>query len=298
MWSKFIITIFAIIAVVLSYEYAPFYSPSESLPPTNLSPVPAPLFPEVVLKENSSDFSSGDAFSHSLDSLIKPLESLVPNPQPVPVDSPVLNSTSAPPAPVSNPDPGAVFNRLWPDYYRAALSDIQDFLVSQGYLSSSAQSELDSSESIFRFLNDFASVYQSVANLSSSEYGSLLSRLDSSVVIKSQQRQEIIGDLSLVNRLFSWLNLKPAIVRASYVSTAGGGLCYKDDAPGNTAPGVSSPIFACNDGFHCNADGCTYVSDCGPYSASCNVDLGCLNRICSGFQNAIWDPGSGMCGCG
>lgn len=77
--------------------------------------------------------------------------------------------------------------------------------------------------------------------------------------------------------------------------------CYKDDIPVYPVPGFSLWDPFCNSGFYC-AYGCTFVYDCGYQGVYCNVPIGCLNLICRAWPNAIWDavwyPGTGICGCG
>ncbi len=90
--------------------------------------------------------------------------------------------------------------------------------------------------------------------------------------------------------------------RTAYASWVTTGDCYKDDAPGYPVMGFNAWDFCCNCGLYCIAYYCEFVPDCGPHSVSCNVPLGCLNLICQGWPNAIWDavyyPGTGICGCG
>lgn len=78
--------------------------------------------------------------------------------------------------------------------------------------------------------------------------------------------------------------------------------CYKDDDPSSRALGFNAASFCCNCGivWICGKGGCVpvFVPDCGPDSSVCDVPLGCLNAVCKDKPNAIWDPGSGICGCG
>jgi len=80
-----------------------------------------------------------------------------------------------------------------------------------------------------------------------------------------------------------------------------GGDCYKDDAPYPGAPplGYNGATFCCNCGFvHRSRCRWSFRFDCGTGGSACDIQLGCLNRICGGTPNAIWDPSSGLCGCG
>lgn len=74
--------------------------------------------------------------------------------------------------------------------------------------------------------------------------------------------------------------------------------CYKDLNPAFFVPGFNAWDACCNCGLFCAPIGCTFVPDCGPFGAACNTPLGCLNAICIGWPNAIYDYTTGICGCG
>lgn len=79
-------------------------------------------------------------------------------------------------------------------------------------------------------------------------------------------------------------------------------ICYKDDAPFFPVLGFSAASFCCNCGiiWNCGKSGCipVFVPDCAPHSVICDIPLGCLNAVCKVWPNAIWDPMTGICGCG
>lgn len=75
--------------------------------------------------------------------------------------------------------------------------------------------------------------------------------------------------------------------------------CYKDDDPGNQILGFNGSTFCCNCGLrHRSRCRWRFVNDCGTNGSGCDIQLGCLNKVCGGKPNAIWDPASGICGCG
>ncbi len=301
MLSKLLLVIAVTAAIVISYQFVPSSAPAPSIPAVSVStPSSAPTlsFPVTTpLPINQPPRSSSPSL---LTRLLSPFVTnpLGETPSNLAVSSPAPAAaspfTSPSPAPV---DESTIFNKLWPDYYRASLADTRDFLVSRDYLSENSNYSLDTEASIWTFLNDYTTAYRNIASLSDSEYAELKNNLSAAPALKDAQRQEIIGDLSfsfqhLLTNLFS-----APIARASWVSSAGGGLCYRDDAPGNLAVGPSSPAVSCNSGLWCS-HGCSFRADCGPYAGSCNVQLGCLNQTCRGFANALYDPSTSMCGCG
>ncbi|MDD4761512.1 MAG: hypothetical protein PHZ25_00600 [Candidatus Pacebacteria bacterium] len=186
-----------------------------------------------------------------------------------------------------------IFSNLWPDYYLSHLSKIQDLMVENNFISSAEKISFDSEEKIYNFLEKFSLFYKSVANLTDDEFLSLKEKLAKVPELKSEQRKEL-----LKNKL-SFLDLFGNFIKTAEASWIGvPPFCYKDLAPGNTAVGFSSPVFCCNCGQFCNVHGCNFVYDCGFSGAACTIQMGCLNSVCQGFPNAIWDPGTDMCGCG
>jgi hypothetical protein len=86
-------------------------------------------------------------------------------------------------------------------------------------------------------------------------------------------------------------------------------LCYKDWDPSGAIPGWNVPgIVCCNCGlkkipvppFLIFVPVCDLpVSKGGlPITPICDIPLGCLNLTCGWMPNAIWDPLTGICGCG
>ncbi|OGZ03897.1 MAG: hypothetical protein A2430_01635 [Candidatus Liptonbacteria bacterium RIFOXYC1_FULL_36_8] len=194
---------------------------------------------------------------------------------------------------LSRPTEEEIFTKLWPDYYRRHLSDIQDFLLIENIISPADKKEFKTESEIYSFLNVFADYYRSAASLSDEDFLALKKQLINIPRLKAEQKEKILnGDLGFFYFLKKFINS----ANASWIGVPP--FCYKDLSPGNSAPGIASPVFCCNCGFHCNADGCTYIYNCGSGGAACNVHLGCLNSTCRSFPNGIWDNSTSMCGCG
>jgi len=229
-----------------------------------------------------------ESFSKSFSNSQKSSDSLVDNNSSNPVVSnPPQNN--APPS-LSEKE---IFNKLWPDYYRDYLSETQNFLLTENVISSADKKEFKTENEIYSFLNVFAGYYRFAAGLTDADFLSLKEKLDNVPNLKAEQRKKIIsGDLSFFDFFKNLVNS----ANAAWVGTPP--FCYKDLTPGNPSPGISSPVFCCNCGFHCNIHGCTFIYNCGPGGAACNVQLGCLNSTCRSFPNGIWDSSTSMCGCG
>jgi len=83
--------------------------------------------------------------------------------------------------------------------------------------------------------------------------------------------------------------------------------CYKDDDPSFKPLGMNTRVFCCNCGIKFVRVGkyCIpiFKDDCGEKMSICGpgcrpgIPLGCLNKICKNYPNAIWDPDTGLCGC-
>ena len=312
MLFKLLLAIAVTAAIIISYQFTPssgtptsdvgaapntpadFIEPSSS---PSLSAVPVGSFPQDIVSAELPPPPTS-----LLTRLLSPFigapsgEPKNSTPAPVAVANPWADSVESNTTNV--PDEKTVFSKLWPDYYRASLSDTRDFLVSGGYLSENPNYSLTSEDSIWTFLNDYAAAYRSIASLSNADYNQLKTNLAAAPALKDAQRQEIIGDLSFSFRRLLVNFFNTPVARASWVSSAGGGLCYRDDAPGNIAVGPSSPAVSCNSGLWRTSHGSIFRADCGPYASSCNVHFGCLNQTCRGFSNALYDPATSMCGCG
>ena len=182
-----------------------------------------------------------------------------------------------------------VFNELWPNYYRSHLSEIQDYLVKENLVSN--EYSLNSQENIYGFFNEYLLAYKDLAELSDEDFNDLQNKINNSKSIKQTQKKEIIGDISFP-KLFG------KIINTAHAGYVTGAFWYKDDAPGNSSPGVSSPNTCGNCGIDIRTGTNRFVFNCQAYGALCDIQLGCLNGTCRSFPNAIWDQSTTMCGCG
>jgi len=182
-----------------------------------------------------------------------------------------------------------VFSKLWPNYYLNHLKEIQNYLLEQNLITES--SSFENQAEIYNFLNLYLTEYKTLANLTDEEFNDLQNKINNSKNIKQTQREAIIGDISFL-KIFNNL-IKTA--EASYVT---GAFWYKDDAPGNASPGISSPNTCGNCGIEIRRGTDRFHQNCGSYGVLCDIHLGCLNGTCRAFPNAIWDPSTTMCGCG
>lgn len=214
-----------------------------------------------------------------------------------------------------------IFDRLWPPSYRQALLDVEKVFIEQGFLSAgSRHNTLLKDEDIYDILltfinaaekNDWivgqdASLFRKgVRELLPKDIENERAELQRNGGVSSgralpggqQFTRSFLDQKDLLDSLLEGLKYVFSVnyALAGWVTSPD---CYKDDAPDYPVPGFNSLIFCCNCGLYCVYTYCEFIPDCGPHSAECNVPLGCLNLICGLWPNAIWDPMTGICGCG
>jgi len=224
-----------------------------------------------------------------------------------------------------------IFSRLWPVEYRNALITLQDLMIKDGFmLESEKVSHMTSDEHIYAALLKIADYALKQGWVESADFDQLRTGIQELERTISMERTNLRTKGKISNGVLlpggQRINKTP-LTKQSFFSTIIDGLkysltvntanaqipgvpgwhttpdCYKDLAPVNPVPGVNLWAFCCNCGLLCTPFGCVGIPDCGPFSLACNVPLGCLNRFCGGWPNAIWDSfsnplGTGICGCG
>lgn len=224
-----------------------------------------------------------------------------------------------------------IFEILWPQSYRDALVILQDLMVNDGFITGSEKiSPITSDDDVYAALFKIAAYaekqgwvgsadteqlrrgIQELARIINVEREALRinGKISSGVVLPGGQR---LNETPLSRQSFFSMiidGLKYSLtVNAAHAQIPGGGNwvtspdCYKDLSPTNPTPGVDLWAFCCNCGCRYVLYTCVFVPDCGPYSRGCDVPFGCLNLVCGGWPNAIWDQfsyplGTGICGCG
>lgn len=222
-----------------------------------------------------------------------------------------------------------LFDLTWKPEYRNYLIVIQDIMIKDGFMSPSEKNTaLDSDAAIYAVLNnlfnyafskgwvpaeDIPKIKQGLAELPQrvdADRRALQGGATSSVVLPGSQKL-VLSHLNtrsffddLINGFKYVLSIPDTYAQIPGVSgwhTTPD--CYKDLNPLYAVPGFNLEAFCCNCGWFCTPYGCTFFPDCGGYSWRCNVPAGCLNLICLGWPNAIWDSptnalGIGTCGCG
>jgi len=219
-----------------------------------------------------------------------------------------------------------VFDRLWPPTYRDSLYNVQLLMKNEGFIDEKDINPNPATDEeisvILRQLVAYAAERGFITEEQKEVYiYHITTTLKDDVTRERQSYEREFKSVSVMlggqKFLISTENthdlvrdildavafvLIPQEARASWVTGGSsfglGGDCYKDDAPFFTVPGFNSVIGCCNCGLNCTGFVCVSVPDCGPHSMGCTIPLGCLNLQCGAWPNAIWDPQTGICGCG
>lgn len=182
------------------------------------------------------------------------------------------------PLDASNP----LFSKIWPDFYIQYLRNMQDVLVQEGIYTEKKYDFALESE-IFTFLDDFIAFLLQNNVLTSQDADRLRKGLREDLPW-SQDAELYMRERAqrILKFIFAFFAGNEAYAQFSFPFSPGGD-CYKDLAPLNPVPGVNLWAPCCD---------CEVDFGAGP------VPIGCLNAVCAAWPNAIWDPATGICGCG
>ena len=226
---------------------------------------------------------------------------------------------------------GEIFNKLWPNSYRQYLDNLQNMMVQDKFITPEGKIVLvDSDSKVFIVLNkivDYAvfkkwispenaltlkdgatNVLPSIiaverANMKAGIYQKQTmlpgdQHFDNTPSTKYRIFKNILDGLAYVLGAIPNANAQLTGIGSTAAVPGVGGDCYKNFLDGNPIIGFNGWDFCCNCGLICTPFGCAFVSDCGPGGSACDLPLGCLNLICGAWPNSIWDPQTGICGCG
>jgi hypothetical protein len=210
-----------------------------------------------------------------------------------------------------------VFNEMNPPSYIDLLSYYQDQLIGIEFIAPSERLTFDSEENIRVFLVKGLEYLAEVGAVEPEDYQRLKSFLSSDYTVWRQKEAEAVrrrlegrpqGGASpltpfssyagfgpyphpilsnpLTKKLGFWGALK---VTLSFLGVRNTSAqipvpdCYKDYNPFFFVRGFNAWAGCCN---------------CCVGAGKACVGAGCLNGVCAGWPNAIWDPVTGICGCG
>lgn len=198
-----------------------------------------------------------------------------------------------------------IFDWIWPPTYREDLAAIERLYTQKNYITSRAPTDFNDEQNLYQFLALTLDVSEQKGWITSSDAAILRKGLKETLPLVVERDKNMLRQglypVSFLPKDMDIARLRWVIFANIAQASPGwvtSGDCYKDDNPANPIPGPNIWAECCNCGLICTPSGCDFVKDCGPQSIKCDVPLGCLNLACGNFPNAIWDPTTGICGCG
>lgn len=241
--------------------------------------------------------------------LVKPFEALIPSVDHLETPLPGSEVDKTIPLPAAKKNVSLteqeIFNWIWPKDYRRGLVEIETLYINEGYITQRPPTNFNDEHNIYQFLALTLDVAEA--------QGWIIP--DDATILRKGLKETLPGviehDKNLLRQGLMPISFLPKdtdiaklrwVIIANIAQASPGwvtsGDCYKDDMPLNPLPGPNLWAPCCNCGWLCTPKGCKFFEDCGAQSVKCNIPLGCLNFSCRTFPNAIWDPLTGICGCG
>ncbi|MFC1625300.1 hypothetical protein ACFL1O_00220 [Patescibacteria group bacterium] len=176
------------------------------------------------------------------------------------------------------------FDLFYPESYIEYLNTMQETMVDDNYINNEEVVVFEVESDVYPIL---VKIIDYVAD---KEYITEVERLSFKGGV------EELKELNKIERPYMIEQLLGFLIRKAYAfEVSAGAECYRMGVGGPI--GFNAASFCCNCGWYCTPKGCIFLPDCGPGSAACHIPLGCLNSLCFG-RPAIWDPMTGICGCG
>lgn len=198
-----------------------------------------------------------------------------------------------------------IFNWIWPKDYRRGLAEIETLYTNQGYIAQRPPTNFNDEKNIYQFLAETLDVAEAQKWIIPSDATILRKGLKETLPLVIEHDKNLLRQglmpISFLPKDIDIAKLRWVILANIAQASPGwvtSGDCYKDDVPLNPLPGPNIWAECCNCGLFCVGYYCKFIPDCEEQSKKCNVPLGCLNLACRTFPNAIWDPLTGICGCG
>lgn len=217
-----------------------------------------------------------------------------------------------------------VFQRLFPDFYLDGLSSRQDLLINTGYFKEEDRLTFDSLDNVVEGLDRGLLFLLDSGNITQEEYTKLRKGLygEFSDLIKYEweQLKNENGPYDMNKIKEGSLNVKnfwPPRLMALYTeNTCGGkegvflgiwrkiiGFFSPESAYAGGGCGFDMAGGVCVEGVLCYRTGPPVPGGVNLWAPCCcccagKTPIGCLNAVCTGLRAAIWDPMTGICGCG
>lgn len=210
-----------------------------------------------------------------------------------------------------------VFEIIWPLEYRTGLKKVEDVLVQEGFVATSTRNSMASDQDMFGFYKTLLEFARKKQWVNEEQYHnfyrgvtevlpSIMAREKSALRMRHRQTTPFPGSQRVSGReipaftkdLLDGLAYIFSFAEPADAAWITGVDCYKDDLPIIPVIGPNLWGFCCNCGCRYVLYTCVFIPDCGTNSLACDIPFGCLNLECATWTQAIWDPTTGVCGCG
>ncbi|MEK7643150.1 MAG: hypothetical protein AAB372_01750 [Patescibacteria group bacterium] len=237
-------------------------------------------------------------------SITKPIVNPIKNPQNLPAQK-VLSERE-------------IFDDLFPSFYLASLNHIQGQLIEIGWIDSQKRKALDTEPRVLEFLGATQEIlidhgaYPDEKARAAARYAvtkgyprlleqrkALLRRPQASIFDVFDLSHPVIADYE--EQLGRVISLVFTAVPEAHAQINVPGIwetfdtCFKGINPAQGNVGKDFYSFCCNCGIKFYGYIPVFMTDCGPFAGKdaqselCDIHLGCLNKTCEGWNNAIWD---------
>ncbi len=218
-----------------------------------------------------------------------------------------------------------IFHRLFPSYYIDGLSYYQDLLINTGYFSESDRLTFDSLDNVIEGLDRGLSYLLDVGTIDQEKYDRFKKSIHGEFrdLIMYEWEQLRTGaspyDMNKIKEgAYNFEDIWPPSYEALYAQGSCGSeeenifkkvwgkimaFIYPESAYAGGGCGFDPYGGVCIEGIECYRSGPPIPAGVDLWAPCCcccagKAPIGCLNSVCSGPRAAIWDPMTGICGCG
>lgn len=195
------------------------------------------------------------------------------------------------------PDPADIsftneeyFSLAYPAEYHEYLDTLQDFLVRENYIQAGEKIEIKTEEDSYQILTSFVEFMAGQGFLNKEEKDRFKKGINEELRELNAQERPLVEKQLLG---FSWYKFMDQFLAIFIDRIYAQPLCFRQG--GGAGIGYNGGSFCCNCGYNIHHGTPYFVPYCAGFV--CDINLGCLNAVCPGGA-AIWDPMTGICGCG
>lgn len=229
-----------------------------------------------------------------------------------PITGVLGNNIPPVPPPAYSPSDAELFHILFPNFYLADLARIGAYFQAWGWMRPDEHIALTNEKEVLAFLRSATEVAIEKKFYPESIVPDVREAVQKNFPAFLEKKKEAIRhQQSLLYRSFDLGDVVHEHYTADFIATLFPffpetahaqldfqveGVCFKAFNPSQGIKGVDLYSFCCNCGIKFVGYVPVYMPDCTrQYNDICDVQLGCLNMTCEGYEgNAIWDGTDGL----